>query len=74
MEQAIEEITQGKSPEEIKELILDSKPATRIHPSLGKFKELETLSMISIGLTTLEGFPHLPKLQKVSRTLIKLFS
>lgn len=38
-----------------------------------EFKELEFLSMVNVGLTSLAMLPSLPKLRKVSHYTIKTF-
>jgi hypothetical protein len=54
-----------KKPEEVSALILDKCNAPRII-GLDAFVNLESLSMNNVGLTSLENFPHLPKLKKVA--------
>ena len=50
---------------QILELNLDSCRAPSIDGLTEEYSELESLSLINVGLTTLKGFPSLPKLQKV---------
>lgn len=50
---------------QILELNLDSCRAPSIDGLTEEFSELESLSLINVGLTSLKGFPSLPKLQKV---------
>ena len=45
---------------------MDNCRATQIEGLSDEFKNLEALSLINVGLTTLKGFPALPKLRKVS--------
>jgi len=49
----------------IKELNLDNCRATQVSGLTDDFKNLLSLSLINVGLTTLKGFPNLPNLQKV---------
>jgi len=48
-------------PETVEELVLDTVKATKV-TGLDKFTNLKTLTLNGCGLTTLEGFPTLPKL------------
>ena len=50
---------------QIKELNLDNCRATVIEGLTSDFKNLESLSLINVGLTTLKGLPSLPSLKKV---------
>ena len=50
---------------QIKELNLDNCRATIIEGLTSDFKNLESLSLINVGLTTLKGLPSLPSLKKV---------
>lgn len=63
---------------QVTELNLDSARSTNIQGLTDEFKNLTSLSLNNVGLTTLKGFPSLPKLKKVRRTsflgLFKLFS
>merc|ERR1719498_73347 len=52
----------GRSAEEVEELILDTCKATKIE-GLDKFTNLKMLTLNGCGLTTLDGFPALPKLR-----------
>ena len=47
------------------ELNLDNTRSTSIVGLDDSFVNLETLSMINIGLTSLKGFPKLPKLKRL---------
>merc|ERR1712095_199350 len=55
----------GKEPAQIKELNLDNARATQIEGLSEEYVNLESLSLISVGLTTLKGFPKLAKLKKL---------
>ena len=50
---------------QVKELNLDNARATQIEGLTDEYTNLETLSLINVGLTTLKGFPKLPKLKKL---------
>merc|ERR1712029_223693 len=55
----------GKSPSQIEELNLDNARATQIEGLSDEYVNLESLSLINVGLTTLKGFPKLPKLKRL---------
>lgn len=55
----------GKAPSEIKELNLDNARSATIVGLTDEYVNLETLSLINVGLTSLKGFPKLPKLKKL---------
>jgi len=55
----------GRPAEEITELNLDNCRTTQIEGLTDDFKNLDTLSLINVGLTTLKGFPSLPNLEKL---------
>ncbi|CAH1164960.1 unnamed protein product [Phyllotreta striolata] len=65
MEKRIELEKRGKDPAEIKELILDNSRSTSIVGLTAEFTNLESLSLINVGLTSLKGFPKLPNLKKL---------
>ncbi|CAH1109441.1 unnamed protein product [Psylliodes chrysocephalus] len=65
MEKRIELEKRGKNPEDIKELILDNSRSTSIVGLTDEFTNLESLSLINVGLTSLKGFPKLPNLKKL---------
>nr|XP_022306231.1 acidic leucine-rich nuclear phosphoprotein 32 family member A-like isoform X2 [Crassostrea virginica] len=65
MAKRIELEKRGRKPSEILELNLDSCRAPSIDGLTEEYSELESLSLINVGLTTLKGFPSLPKLQKL---------
>merc|ERR1712088_416723 len=50
---------------QIKDLNLDNARATQIEGLSDEYINLETLSLISVGLTTLKGFPKLASLKKL---------
>ena len=54
----------GREPEDVTELVLDTCKATNI-TGLEKFTNLRLLTLNGCGLATLEGFPTLPKLQRL---------
>lgn len=55
---------------QITDLNLDNCRATQIAGLKSDFKNLESLSLINVGLTTLKGFPSLPSLRKVCALFI----
>jgi len=65
MEKRIELERRGKSPSQIEELNLDNARATQIEGLSDEYVNLESLSLINVGLTTLKGFPKLPKLKRL---------
>lgn len=65
MEKRIELEKRGKDPSDIKELNLDNCRSTNIVGLTDEFKNLESLSLINVGLTSLKGFPKLPNLKKL---------
>ncbi|XP_056640496.1 acidic leucine-rich nuclear phosphoprotein 32 family member A isoform X1 [Diorhabda sublineata] len=65
MEKRIELEKRGKDPAEIKDLILDNSRSTSIIGLTDEFTNLESLSLINVGLTSLKGFPKLPNLKKL---------
>ncbi len=50
---------------QIKDLNLDNCRSTNIVGLTDDFVNLETLSLINVGLTSLKGFPKLPNLKKL---------
>merc|ERR1712203_1177579 len=65
MEKRIELERRGKEPAQVKELNLDNARATQIEGLTDEYANLETLSLINVGLTTLKGFPKLASLKKL---------
>ncbi|KAF6039095.1 ANP32A [Bugula neritina] len=65
MEKRIQLESRGRQPSEIVELNLDNCRATNIEGLTEEFTNLESLSLINVGLTTLKGFPKLPNLRKL---------
>jgi len=65
MEKRIELEMRGRPAAEIEELNLDNCRATQIEGLTAEFKNLESLSLINVGLTTLKGFPALENLKKL---------
>ncbi|XP_017780142.1 PREDICTED: acidic leucine-rich nuclear phosphoprotein 32 family member A [Nicrophorus vespilloides] len=65
MEKRIDLERRGKEPKDIKELILDNCRSTTIIGLTDAFSNLESLSLINVGLTSLKGFPKLPNLKKL---------
>lgn len=50
----------------MEELILDNVRASKVE-GLDGYEKLKFLSVINVGLTSLDGFPALPTLEKVKR-------
>lgn len=65
MEKRIELEKRGRTPGEIKELVLDNCRSTYIVGLTDEFAALESLSLINVGLTSLKGFPKLSSLKKL---------
>lgn len=65
MEKRIELEKRGMHPGDVTELNLDSARSTNIQGLTDEFKNLTSLSLNNVGLTTLKGFPSLPKLKKL---------
>lgn len=55
----------GRKPEEVEELILDNCKSPTIDGLTDQFSNLKVLWLNNAGLTTLKGFPCLPKLRKL---------
>ncbi|XP_015433812.1 PREDICTED: acidic leucine-rich nuclear phosphoprotein 32 family member A [Dufourea novaeangliae] len=65
MEKRIDLEKRGRSPGEIRELVLDNCRSTYIVGLTDEFAALESLSLINVGLTSLKGFPKLTSLRKL---------
>lgn len=65
MEKRIELEKRGRNPAKITELILDNCKSTSVVGLTEEFENLEVLSLINVGLTSLKGFPALPNLRKL---------
>lgn len=65
MEKRIELEKRGRTASEITELNLDNCRSTNISALKAEFTNLETLSAINVGLTSLKGFPELPALKRL---------
>ncbi|XP_067130616.1 acidic leucine-rich nuclear phosphoprotein 32 family member A-like isoform X2 [Centruroides vittatus] len=65
MEKRIELEKRGRNPNQITELNLDNCRSTSVVGLTDDFVNLETLSLINVGLTSLKGFPKLPNLKKL---------
>lgn len=65
MEYRIDLEKQNKRNDQVTELILDNCRASQISGLTEEFSNLEMLSLINVGLTTLKGFPKLPRLKKL---------
>lgn len=65
MEKRIELELRGRQPAEVSELNLDNCRSTQVAGLTEQFVNLSQLSLINVGLTTLKGFPELPKLTRL---------
>lgn len=65
MEKRVQLEMRTLKPDQIEELILDNCRSTTIVGLTDDFVNLETLSLINVGLTSLKGFPKLPNLKKL---------
>ncbi|XP_067013167.1 acidic leucine-rich nuclear phosphoprotein 32 family member A [Anabrus simplex] len=65
MEKRIQLEKRGRDPEEIFDLNLDNCRSTSIVGLSDEFTNLNVLSLINVGLTSLKGFPKLPNLRKL---------
>jgi len=65
MDKRIELEMRGQPANEITNLNLDNCRSTQIIGLTDEFKNLEFLSLINVGLTSLKGFPKLPSLKKL---------
>jgi len=64
LEAVIASQTASSRPEDVTELVLDTCKAAKV-TGLDKFSNLRLLTLNGCGLTTLEGFPTLPRLQRL---------
>ncbi|KAL0882313.1 hypothetical protein ABMA27_000829 [Loxostege sticticalis] len=65
MEKRVALELRGRNPSQVKELNLDNCRSTNIVGLTDEYTNLEILSLNNVGLTTLKGFPKLPKLRKL---------
>ncbi|CAL8117433.1 unnamed protein product [Orchesella dallaii] len=65
MEKRIDLEKRHRSPDQVTELNLDNCRSTTVEGLTDEFVNLHTLSLIGVGLTSLKGFPKLPKLKKL---------
>jgi hypothetical protein len=65
MDKRIELEMRGRTPSEITELNLDNCRSTQVVGLTDEFVNLESLSLINVGLTTLKGFPALSNLKRL---------
>jgi len=72
MDERIKLETRDKQPQEVVELVLDNCKATQISGLTSDFTKLTTLSMINVGLISLDGFPKLPSLRTIDLSDNKL--
>ncbi|KOB66755.1 Acidic leucine-rich nuclear phosphoprotein 32 family member A [Operophtera brumata] len=65
MEKRVALELRGRNPSQVKDLNLDNCRSTNIIGLTDEYTNLEILSLNNVGLTTLKGFPNLPKLRKL---------
>ncbi|KAJ0178843.1 hypothetical protein K1T71_005618 [Dendrolimus kikuchii] len=65
MEKRVALESRGRDPSKVTELNLDNCRSTAVVGLTDQYTNLEILSMNNVGLTTLKGFPTLPKLRKL---------
>jgi len=65
MEKIIKEQVAGRQPDEIYELSIDNCPEAQLSGLTDAYTNLETLSLMNNGLTSLKGFPNFPNLRKL---------
>uniref|UniRef100_A0A1I8FZQ2 LRRcap domain-containing protein n=1 Tax=Macrostomum lignano TaxID=282301 RepID=A0A1I8FZQ2_9PLAT len=65
MQQRLELERRNKEPANITELNLDNCKASALEGLTDEYVNLETLSLINVGLQSLAGFPALPKLHRL---------
>ena len=65
MEKRIELEMRGRAAAEVTELNLDNCRATQLEGLTDELENLETLSLINVGLTSLKGFPALKHLKRL---------
>lgn len=72
MEARIELELRGKKPSEVTDLLLDNCKAAKITGLTDEFTSLTTMSLINVGLTTLDGLPKLEALRTIDLSDNKL--
>jgi Leucine-rich repeat (LRR) protein len=72
MEERIKNELNGKKPSEVQDLLLDNCKTTTISGLTDEFTQLTTLSLINVGLTSLDGLPKLPALRTIDLSDNKL--
>ncbi|KAL7072246.1 hypothetical protein ACQ4LE_008480 [Meloidogyne hapla] len=72
MEERIKKELNGKKPSEVQDLLLDNCKATSISGLTDEFTQLTTLSLINVGLNSLDGLPKLPALRTIDLSDNKL--
>jgi len=65
MEKRLELERRGRNPDQIKDLNLDNARSANIVGLNDEYVNLESLSLINVGLANLKGFPNLPKLKRL---------
>ncbi|KAF7639708.1 hypothetical protein Mgra_00000629 [Meloidogyne graminicola] len=72
MEERIKKELNGKKPSEVQDLLLDNCKASSITGLTDEFTQLTTLSLINVGLNSLDGLPKLPALRTIDLSDNKL--
>ncbi|CAK5051831.1 unnamed protein product [Meloidogyne enterolobii] len=72
MDERIKKELNGKKPSEVQDLLLDNCKATSISGLTDEFTQLTTLSLINVGLNSLDGLPKLPALRTIDLSDNKL--
>jgi Leucine-rich repeat (LRR) protein len=65
LEERIKLELRDRKPAEVEDLILDNSKATKLEGLTEEFTGLQTLSLINIGLTSLDGLPKLAQLRSI---------
>uniref|UniRef100_A0A1I8BJB0 LRRcap domain-containing protein n=1 Tax=Meloidogyne hapla TaxID=6305 RepID=A0A1I8BJB0_MELHA len=72
MEERIKKELNGKKPSKVQELLLDNCKVTSISGLTDEFTRLKTLTLINVGLNSLDGLPKLPALRTIDLSDNKL--
>uniref|UniRef100_A0A183BVL0 LRRcap domain-containing protein n=1 Tax=Globodera pallida TaxID=36090 RepID=A0A183BVL0_GLOPA len=72
MDERIKTELRGRQPSEVQDLLLDNCKATTICGLTEQFTNLTTLSLINVGLNSLDGLPKLPTVRTIDLSDNKL--
>jgi len=72
MEERVKLEMREKQPSELMELVLDNCKSSQITGLTSEFTNLTTLSLINVGLTSLDGLPTLPSIRTIDLSDNKL--